>query len=235
MTQRQQHTQQVAATLRDCLETFVTEPPQYYATSSRNFGAGAWESGQLIAHLGENGDGLALLARRATIFPLHGHEQDPALLRDIAVATIYLLHEDGQMDLHAESIFVYRLFSLAHFREYVENPATSFQYSAEQWRKWPPLLAYAGIAFGLVLEIVEDPFLLISYRRVGGTAKANLPSWAKILHTLLVSIKGVDEGFVMRIDWKETILTLLPIVEALTLHTEDWPAETGSIHGEEQG
>jgi hypothetical protein len=137
------------------------------------------------------------------------------------------------MDLLAEGITVYSLFSLARFRAYVADPLTSLEYSAEQWRKWPPLLAYAGIAFGLVLEVVEDP-VLVSYRRAGETAQASFPLWATLLHKLLTSIRGVDESFVIAVDWKETILALLPLVERLVLHTTDWSAETRSIPGQGQ-
>jgi len=210
-------------TLRTCLQTCACDPPQFYVVSEANWGAGAWEADRLILHLEETDYGQALLAQPAALFEYP--ESDEEELQETVVATIFLIGEDGKVcQEDAASIKVYRIFSLAHFCAYVADPLTSLQYSAEKWKEWPPLLAYAAIAFGLTLEIVEYP-LQVSYRRKGATAEAGFPLWAVLLHKLLGAIKGNDESFVESVDWEQTICALQPLLARLALHT-DWPGTT---------
>jgi len=184
------------------------------------WGVGAWEASRLVAHLEETADGQALLARPAALFEYPGTDEEE--LQETVVASIFLISEDGTVNQEdAASIKVYRIFSLAHFCAYVADTLTSLQYSAEKWKEWPPLLAYAAIAFGLTLEIVEYPWQ-VSYRCKGATAEAGFPLWAVLLHKLLGAIRGNDERFVESVDWEQTICALQPLLARLALHT-DWP------------
>ena len=195
-------------TLRTCLLT-LSHPLKTYVTARGDL-ANALSPMHVLTQMESEEEGRKMLDEKAVICT---YQSDAEALDDEPIAGIYLVSDQGDIDLNEEAVYeAHHLFNLKQFRLFLYGYGKNAEYPLEH-----PLITYGKHLCSVNLAF--EGYRV--YRTEDDTETILLPRWAIILNSLIASVKTDPDLGWAGLKWNETLRAFVVHVNRLIQHVDE--------------